>query len=199
VFNALDMSAQQFVSALLIEYVYRMGADPRFVSIASNVLPNDIRFFSKAEAEDLRVGWDPRKFEPWAIEPYRNGVIAYSRSRDKTLTATVFCRQDRIPHLLFTDKFSFEGFQRIQSAVAALEGIRVFGSRYPKGNVTARRTADAVGYEISLNGFRPQSLVGSRSVGIEGEIYRADEPFFYFQLSPENAAQTMGVALRNCL
>jgi len=199
IFNAMDLSAQQFVSALVVDYVYRMGVDPRFASIASAVPPSSIRFFTNEEADELKVSWDPRRFEAWVIEPYGNGVVAFSRSRDKTLTATVFCRRDRVPRLLFTDRFSFEGFPRIQSAVAGLEGITVFGLTLSKGTVLPRQAGERVGYEVALNGFNPRTLTGMKSLSIEGNIYRADEAFFDFQLSAENAVPAMLVALRNCL
>lgn len=197
VFNALDLSAEQFVSALIIDYVYRMGVDPRFASLAEG--PKEIRFLSESEAEELKVNWDPRKFEPWAIEPYANGVIAFSRSRDKTLLATVFCRKDRIPRLLFTDQFSYEGLSRIESAVAGLKGIEVFGQQYPRENVTPRQTPGGIGYEIVMNGFNPQLLTLSKSLGVQGDIYRSDEAFFSFRFSKENAQKTMAVALKNCI
>ncbi len=45
VFSSLDMSEHQFISALLIEYVFRMGVDPRFVSIAATTPPMEMHFF----------------------------------------------------------------------------------------------------------------------------------------------------------
>jgi hypothetical protein len=43
-FNAIDLSAQQLVSAILIDYTYRMGVDPRFVSIAASTSPGICTF-----------------------------------------------------------------------------------------------------------------------------------------------------------
>ena len=39
IFDALDMSSQQMVSAILIGYTFRMGVDPRFIAIASATPP----------------------------------------------------------------------------------------------------------------------------------------------------------------
>jgi hypothetical protein len=58
-FNSLDLSAQQFVTALLVDYVFRIGVDPRFVSIASNTPPTDVKLLSEEEAVELKVSWDP--------------------------------------------------------------------------------------------------------------------------------------------
>lgn len=98
-FNAIDLSAQQLVSALLIDYAYRMGVDPRFVSIAASTSPGDMHFLDAQELDDLKVRWNPKEFEPWAIEPSGRGVIAFTKTRDKSVTAALFCRQDRIARL----------------------------------------------------------------------------------------------------
>jgi hypothetical protein len=99
VFNSLDMSEHRFVSAMLIEYVFRMGVDPRFVSIAASTPPREMHFLNEQMLDDLKVRWSPKKFEPWSIEPRGEGVVAITRSRDNTRTATVVCRADQTVRL----------------------------------------------------------------------------------------------------
>jgi hypothetical protein len=68
VFDALDMSGQQMISAILIDYAFRMGVDPRFIAMASATPPNSMYYLSKEELELLKVNWRPNDFEPWSIE-----------------------------------------------------------------------------------------------------------------------------------
>jgi hypothetical protein len=102
-FSALDLSADQFISALVIDYVSRMGADPRVVSIASTTSPGEMHYFNEDELDDLKVRWNPDVFQAWAIEPYGQGVVAYSKTQDRAKTATFFCRRDKARRLLITD------------------------------------------------------------------------------------------------
>ena len=198
-FDSLDLSAQQFVSALLIDYVFRMGADPRFVSLASATPPASVRWLTKVEAEELKVTWDPRKFEPWALQVYGKGAVALSKSYDRTRTASVFCRKDRVPKLLITDQSGHISMSSMEAAVGRLQGIEALGLDLSKDEVIARQVGGAVGFEVTLSGFSPLKLSGTQSLRVTANTDHAEEGAFYFEFSAENAAQTMSVALRNCL
>jgi hypothetical protein len=86
VFSAIDFSNQQLVSALVLDYAVKLGADPRLVSRASKVSPSDIEWLSAADAVSLKAIWHPGEFEPWAIEPYGKGIVAFSKTRNKLQT-----------------------------------------------------------------------------------------------------------------
>jgi len=55
VFDSLDMSQHQFISAMLIEYVFRMGVDPRLVSIAASTPPTEMQFLNEELLDELNV------------------------------------------------------------------------------------------------------------------------------------------------
>ena len=80
VFDALDLSRQQMLSAMLVDYVFRMGVDPRFVSIASTVPPTQMHWLSADQAKELKVAYRPEAFEAWKIEPWGNGLVAVSQT-----------------------------------------------------------------------------------------------------------------------
>ena len=72
-----------------------MGVDPRLVVMASSISPTEVHYLSQEEAEEIKVSWEPQKFEPWTIEGYGNGVVAYTKTRDRRTTVTLFCRRDK--------------------------------------------------------------------------------------------------------
>jgi hypothetical protein len=158
-FSAIDMSVNQLISALLIDYAFRMGVDPRVVSIASSTLPGEMHFFSEKELWELKINWSPSSFEPWAIEPYGSGVVAYSKTRDKKETATFFCRRDRIPRLLITAPIfsSNGGASRLQEAIDLLaEGsLEAMGMKLPKEAASVRLVNGAAVLEIRISRSRP--------------------------------------------
>jgi hypothetical protein len=90
------------LSAILIDYAFRMGVDPRFIAMASATPPDKMYYLSKEELELLKVNWSPKDFEPWSIEVSGRGVIAFTKSKDKTMTAVLFCRADKMPRLFLT-------------------------------------------------------------------------------------------------
>jgi hypothetical protein len=55
IFDSLDISRQQFILAILIEYVFRMGVDPRFVSSAASTPPYEMKFLDDQMLDDLNV------------------------------------------------------------------------------------------------------------------------------------------------
>lgn len=54
-FNAVDLSDQEMLNALIIDYTIRMGVNPRFVVIAAETLPINIHYLSQKEADTLNV------------------------------------------------------------------------------------------------------------------------------------------------
>lgn len=198
VFNALDMSNQQVISAILIDYAFRMGVDPRFIAMASATPPNSMYYLTKEELELLKVNWRPKAFEPWSIEVSGRGVIAFTKSKDKRRTAVLFCRADKVPRLfLRPDSTDFAWYTQAMNSV---EGMIAFGTTVPKSSVALKKvdgTAPAV--EFPVPGFRAERLAGMREIRVEAEGPRAIFLDFFFELPTTNAVPTMAVALKNCI
>jgi hypothetical protein len=165
-FNALDMSNQQMISAILIDYAFRMGVDPRFIAMASATPPNSMYYLSKEELELLKVNWRPKDFEPWSIEPSGKGVIAFTKTKDKTRTAVLFCRSDKVPRLfLRPDKTDFDWY--VYTLKEDMEGMTVFGVTVPTSSVALKKVDGAPAVEFPVPGFRAERLANMRSLSVE--------------------------------
>jgi hypothetical protein len=196
-FDALDMSTQQMVGAILIDYAFRMDVDPRFIAIASATPPNQMHFLSKEEMDSLRVNWRPKEFEPWAIEPSGHGVIAFTKSKDKTQTVTLFCRKDGVARLFVRpDSKDFDWYKK---AMEAMETMSAFGVEVPTSGVVLKNISGAPALELALPGFDPRRIIGMNSIGVGVEGPRYMWPGFTFDLPKQNAVLTMAVALKNCI
>ncbi len=90
-FDATDLSLQQVMTGLIVDYIVRMGADARLIVEAAKAGHDNMRFLSPKEARDLKVIYDPESFTPWQILPRGRGVIARSVSQDGSRTAQVAC------------------------------------------------------------------------------------------------------------
>jgi hypothetical protein len=90
-FDATDLSFQQVMTGLIVDYIVRMGGDARLIVEAAKAEYDNMRILSQKEARDLRVIYDPESFTPWQILPRGRGVIARSTTQDGNRTAQVAC------------------------------------------------------------------------------------------------------------
>lgn len=90
-FTGQDLGATQRVMAGLMIYLFDMDIDLRFLAIASQAGPTEIRWISIEEARDLKIVYQPDRWLPWEIKPYGTGLIAYSETADKKRSMRIAC------------------------------------------------------------------------------------------------------------
>jgi hypothetical protein len=197
-FNAIDFSTQQLLSALIVEYVMRMGVDPHLVIIAANTLPTDMHYLSHQEAEELKVAWSPETFDPWTIELRNDGVVAFSKTADRQTTVTLFCRSDRVPRALVTMPVISDA----QNTIDLLSGnprVDALGIKATSDRVKVTIKNDTAYWEINLKGIDPNN-VGGR-IGMENgsnfELRIFETPFSF--MSSANLKRSARIAFRNCI
>jgi predicted helicase len=94
-FTAVDISAEQIIAGILADYIVRMGVDARFLTRASMGGPTEIYKFSSDEMTKFAITWNGLEYSDWILEPYKNGLIGVSKTKNSANTATLFCRKDR--------------------------------------------------------------------------------------------------------
>jgi hypothetical protein len=198
VFSSLDMSEHQFVSALLIDYVFRMGVDPRFVSAAASTPPLEMQFLDEQSLDDLKVKWYPQEFEPWSIEPSGEGVAAITRSKDRTRIAKFSYFVDGIPRLTIEDKHSAVDTEWLNGALAVIDEVVAFDRSFAKDALKAKCCNGTLTLEFTLAGIDGKVIAASKwpGVGVDGPGYMWG-PFTCI-LPRENAEIAIGVASKNC-
>jgi hypothetical protein len=199
VFDSLDMSQHQFISAMLIDYVFRMGVDPRLVSIAASTPPAEMRFLDEQLLDDLNVKWYPKDFEPWSIEPSGAGVIAITQSKDGTRAAKFSFLTNGTPILTIEDKRPDIDNEWLSTALAAVERVVAFDLDFPKDALKASLHNEKLTLEFTLKGIDGKVISSSKwpGVGVDGPRYMLG-PFTYL-VPKENAEIAIGVASKNCL
>lgn len=201
VFDALDLSRQQMVSAMLIDYVHRMGVDPRFVSVASNVAPTQMHWLTADEVKDMKVAYRPEAFEAWKIEPWGNGLVAVSQTQDKSKTATLFCGKDRAPklrldwptHLAVTDfsnAFSHSEIVQVQSVE-----IPVGTTKLSVQNQRATLTIEVKSAATAITGSKSSNL----SIALDESKGRYLAGYIPFQIEGAGLQRAARLAFRNCV
>jgi hypothetical protein len=197
VFSSLDMSEHQFISAMLIDYAFRMGVDPRFVSVAASTPPLEMQFIDEQLLDDLNVRWYPKEFEPWSIEPSGAGIIAITRSRDGTRTATFSYFADGIPRLTIEDKHTDIDIKWLNGALAVIEKVVAFDQNFPKEALRAKCRDGMLTLEFTLRGIDGKVISASKwpGVGVDGPQYMCG-PFTYV-VPKRNAEIAIGIASKN--
>ncbi len=201
VFDALDLSADQYLTALLIDYTFRMGVDPRFVAIAAQTSPGGMRYLSGVEARELKVAYDPGETGPWQLEPWAGGAVAFARSLDEQVTMTLFCKTPGNARLLVTSKVDF-GPDALRPVEEYTSAVDVFGRTVPASAVSLKQAGDEMRLEIRLGAFDPAEIVD-----VDGKLHVDASPYaphvnwslFDASASSENAVAAMRVALRACI
>ncbi|WP_316186926.1 MULTISPECIES: hypothetical protein [unclassified Bradyrhizobium] len=196
-FSALDVSHHQLVSAMLIDYVYRMGVDPRLVSLASSVLPEQMHFLAEEELNDLKVRWHPKEFQPWSIVPMGGGIAAATHSRDRTRFAHFLYREDGVPTLLITNTEPHLTQERLDTAVKDIASVEAFGLVFPSSALNVRFKDNVLALEYSLKGVDSLIVETSRQrlVGVDGPRYILNT--FSYLMPEQNAKIAIDLAAKN--
>jgi hypothetical protein len=199
IFSSLDMSGHQFISAMLIDYAFRMGVDPRFVSVAASTPPLEMQLLNEQLLDDLRVKWYPKEFEPWSIEPSGRGVIALTRSKDRTRTATFSYLADGVPKLAIEDRHPNIDIEWLNRALTVIERVVAFDQSFPKDALKATYRDGALTLEFTLRGIDGKTIAISKwsGVGVDGPRYILGS--LTYAVPRENAEIAIGVASRNCI
>lgn len=198
--SGAEMSTQQVIGAIIVNFVVRMGADPRIASIAASITPEDMHFFSEAELDELRINFDPRRFGPWDVALDGKGVVARSRSEDGLRQISLYCREDDGIARLRLGGLG-DAAEPMLAAIRDSGGLRVFGTTVePKDAETAERDGDR-GVELMIAGFHPDQVVGKPALRIGDDAGSPGRPADYPDITvpAENARQAFAVALRNCI
>src|SRR5258707_15494292 len=78
----LSFATSQIVIGLTISHFLEMGIDPSIVPIMTTKGPTEIKWLSEAELTSTKIRYDPKVFSDWAVEPYKAGLVAFTKSID---------------------------------------------------------------------------------------------------------------------
>lgn len=199
IYSALDLSTNQLLSALLINYAVEMGVDPRFISKASSVSPTSVHFLDDQELEEWKVRYDPDLIGEWRIEPWNRGIVAFAKSADERTTATVFCSSDRVPQLMISSPIDFFSEEDFSDPTPGLRSISIFGTPVSTSNVRASFSKGIYKLQARMPGFNPSRLSDEGELSIDADIARVYSTLFYFPMSAKGAKANISAALRNCI
>lgn len=101
-------SSDQFVSALLAQYLTDMGVDPNVLSVAAFAGPDEMEFPKLALRRKLKIDYNPDfSFGELDLEVYKGGLLGFSKpnydnSFNKLKQLTFYCRDESTLNILLT-------------------------------------------------------------------------------------------------
>ena len=193
-FTAKDISTQQIIAGILADYIVRMGVDARFLTKASLAPPQSMYLFTTSELDEFGINLNDLLFTPWALEPYKSGLIAASETLNKETTAALFCRSDKLLRLSISRPF--RGNDKDAADAVAGGGIFLFRKEIPAANITGKASAGRATFDFKLPSQFLTGLVADKSgmsaIGPWRQI-------FYFDLPAKDFGIYARLAARNCI
>src|SRR5262249_273658 len=156
-FSAVDVSANQLITGLLLEYAVRMGVEAELIALASQTPPTQIRYLNAQEFKALKFAWEPGKFERWQLEPSGQGIAAISSTHDREETMQLLSDQDRGGVSEYETR---DGKKRFglpsEESVRTNEQIKLMGTKVPTSQAKLDRSERSLRVRVGLpNSFEP--------------------------------------------
>lgn len=122
----------QMAIGLAISHFIEMGIDPSIVTMMVSKTPAEIKWLSSAELASTKIIYDPKVFGDWTVEPYKAGLVAFTKSADGARQLTLFCSASRIKFKLTASGGAYA--MDFVSSIGDVKEIEVAGIRIAKPN-----------------------------------------------------------------
>jgi hypothetical protein len=149
-FTARDFSAEQLIEGLVIEYVVKMGVDPRFLTYAASTVPTDLYVFTADEMDRFGVTWNDLEYTDWILDPRVDGLVAVSKTRNGDSSATLFCRKGQSLRLAIDGPSPFVADTNVDWIVKQWRHAKLFEADIPLKNIVARLNRNRLILEVNL-------------------------------------------------
>jgi len=94
--------------------------------------PTEIKWLSKPELASTKIIYDPKAFGDWAVEPYKAGLVAFTKAADGTRQLTLFCSARRMKFILTARGGAYAN--NFVASVGDAKEIEVAGMKISKPN-----------------------------------------------------------------
>ena len=149
-FSAMDLSAQQALTGVILAYVVEMGADPQVVIAANGMRPDEIFKPSEAQLKDWKVVFDPDAYGGWRIEPFKDGIVLFSRSQSGRSQLSLTCGRNGAELLVTKKGLGGQYVSEVTQSYNSMESFSLFDRVVPRQATKFAKTADGYALRIPL-------------------------------------------------
>jgi hypothetical protein len=192
-YTGKDLDIEQKLTAAIAVYLVSMGIDASLIGLASNTDAQSMRWLTPLEIEALRITYKPEEFQPWVIEAYRRGAIAYTRSKDEKSTVTIFCQRQKGVSVIVASPYNSEQQAAGLRECSIENEHNVLGVKIPTSNI---QQGPKVNGKPTLQFNLPVAPIGNDETI---ELNTARVCYTKYNLSKVKMAESIKLALRNCI
>ena len=187
----------QAAIGLAISHFLGMGIDPSIVPMMVTKDPGEIKWLSSSELSSTKLIYDPTVFDDWAVEPYKAGLVAFTKSADGTRQLTLFCSANRMKFKLTASGGAYA--EDFVSSVGAVKEIEVAGMKIAEPNF---KISDVKGGMVIIGDWTGTEVKPEeRSVfSLFGETTGSMADLFsMYRFNERGFQQGLRLARRNCV
>ncbi len=200
--QASTLSAAQYITGEIIQYVMRMGVDPGVIALASSTGPAQFSFPDKKAAQALRI-ISLEGYSSWQMRAAREGIITSASALEPNVSiqkVSAFCDSGGPPMVLLEMQHEMDGFglEKIFDEALVIESGRrrvILG----KSHLEVRKSEDGSNILVFLDGqtanLIEQGLWLSMTLG-NARVFGFHQASF--QLSDLDR-KSIRLAWRNCI
>jgi hypothetical protein len=214
--SSVDRSIDQLLSGLLLEYVIRMGIDPKLVTLASTVPPwEDMRWLTTEELRDLRIDNSETAFTPLTIEPF-GATGAYvetiSRSVFYSFHHRIYCKgKAGTPHLAFISNSKIDDVERVKNLIdyiASNSRVVLIGNNVSRKFPIRLAALEAVGSgskgvqaSMEVVGATMADIQASKRVELDSDALdrHSGDLAIWLSFDLNGDRRKIGIAARSCI
>jgi hypothetical protein len=215
--SSVDRSRDQLLAGILLEYIIRMGIDPKLVSLASTIPPwQDMMWLNSQELIDLRIDNSEMSFTPLSVEPFGStGSYAetVSRSAYYSFRHRIYCKGNaNSPYIAFLSDPNLSDAESLRGALVSMmekkgsvaligeNGERVFPVRVVALDISRDGSQTVQGSAIII-GATMSDLQATNRVEYRGELYGhyENDLAFWLSFNLTGDRRKIGIASRSCL
>lgn len=142
-FSAQYLDNTQRTVAALVSYIQVMGLDAAVINLADKAGPNEMYWVSDSEARTLKIIFALNSWAPWVIEPYKNGILTYSKLDNGVAQMTLFCTRREGLQLIFTaDNLSLNDMNNMKKCKSFDGHMIYFGVNVSPNDIFTGVTAE---------------------------------------------------------
>lgn len=149
-FSAADLSAQQALNGVILSYAVEMGVDPQVVVAANRMRPDEIYKPTDVQLRDWKVAFEPDAYGKWQIEPFKDGIVVFTRSQDGKSQMSLTCGRSGAELLLTRKGLAAKYVDGVATAYGTMESFSFYDRVVPRSTTRFTKTADGLVLRLPL-------------------------------------------------
>jgi hypothetical protein len=113
-------------------YLTDMGINPSIVNMMVSKTSTEVKWLSGPELASTKIVYDPKVCSDWTVEPYKSGLVAFTKSADGTRQLKLFCSSGQMKFELTASGEPYSA--DFASSAGELKEIQIAGMEIAKPN-----------------------------------------------------------------